>query len=58
MIVCTYNPFRKTLQFVKESSKESCVINVDILQEDKLYPCVRISYAADCVEFLPAGSKL
>ncbi|EAR99516.2 hypothetical protein TTHERM_00137790 (macronuclear) [Tetrahymena thermophila SB210] len=52
VIVCHFNPFRKTLKFTKKSSGESCILNVDTIPNDKLYPCVRISYAQDCIEYI------
>lgn len=52
VIKCTFNPFRKTLMFAKNDTEETCILNVNLLPNDKLYPCVRISYANDSVEFM------
>jgi predicted metal-dependent phosphotriesterase family hydrolase len=52
IIICHFNPFKKTLQFTKKSSNETCTLNVDTIPNDKLYPCIRISYAQDTVEYI------
>lgn len=52
IITCLFNPFKRFIEFRRKGTNEKCVLNIALKKGDKLYICVRLSYADDVVEIL------
>ncbi len=52
IILCKFHPYKRYLKLTKKSSKESVILNLPPVCDDKLYPCVRISYSSDSVKII------